>query len=110
MKRLALIPLFLTLAACAQVQTATNDAARVPAKRVAIETVFTLIPEIPKELTEAAANCAIYTATVDEVNALAGDAIAGVDTGTAQTIRSILVRPAGADCLSAAAASLGMTI
>ncbi len=100
----------LALTGCIEVQEAATDAARTPAKRAVTEAIFTRFPQIPKELTEAAASCVIDNATDDDITALAGDAITGVTEKTATRVQSILTKPATSQCLLSAATARGVIL
>lgn len=102
MKYLA-VPLLMVLGACAQVQIATDQAGRDAAKTIMPQALAVYFPQVPKELFTPFTNCVVDNADAKEVQALAGDAIVGVDEGTADTIRAILARPATQDCLRQAA-------
>jgi hypothetical protein len=104
------IPLVLALGACAQVQTATDKAGRDTAKTILPEALAVYFPQVPKELFTPFTNCIVDYADAAEVQALASDAIVGVDQGTADTIRAILARPATQDCLRQAAPAAALAI
>lgn len=104
------IPLVLLLGACAQVQTATDKAGRDAAKTILPEALAIYFPQVPKSLFVPFTNCIVDNADAAEVQALAADAVVGVDTGTADTIRAVLTRPSTQDCLRQAAPSAAATL
>ena len=104
-----LIPLVL-LSACAQIQSATDKAGRDAAKTVMPEALAVYFPQVPKELFVPFTDCVVDNAEASEVQALASDAVVGVDTGTADTIRAILARPSTQDCLRQAAPTAALAL
>ncbi len=104
------IPMVLVVSACAQVQTATDQAGRDAAKTIMPEALAVYFPQVPKALFTPFTDCVVDNADAKEVQALASDAIVGVDTGTADTIRAVLARPATQDCLRQAAPSAALAL
>ncbi len=102
MKRLIWIGV-LALGACAQVQTATDKAGRDAAKTIMPEALAVYFPQVPKQLFTPFTNCIVDNANAAEVQALAADAVVGVDAGTADTVRGILARAETQNCLRQAA-------
>jgi len=96
-----ILPVLLVLAACADIQSATDKAGRDAAKTIMPETLAVYFPQVPKAFFTPFTNCVVDLATAKEVQSLAGDAIAGVDQGTADIVTGILARPATQDCLRA---------
>jgi hypothetical protein len=109
MKRLLLCSL-LALTACADVMQATDQAARTTAKKAVNEAIITQFPQVPKNLVTPFTNCVVDNAEVAEINALAQDAVVGVDTQSGTIIKGILARPATQQCLSAAAPASALAI
>jgi hypothetical protein len=109
MRSFALLAL-VGLTACAQVQTATDKAGRDAAKTIMPEALAVYFPQVPKALFTPFTNCVVDNADASEVQALASDAIVGVDPGTADTIRGVLARPATQDCLRQAAPSAALAL
>jgi hypothetical protein len=97
------VSIALVLGACTQVQTATDKAGRDAAKTILPEALAVYFPQVPKSLFVPFTNCIVDYADAAEVQALASDAIVGVDQDTANTIRAILARPATQACLRQAA-------
>ncbi|WP_299968300.1 hypothetical protein [uncultured Roseobacter sp.] len=93
------------LSACVEVQQATDRAGRDAAKTVLPEALAIHFPQVPKALFTPFTNCVVDNANASEVQTLAADAITGVDETTADTIRTVLARPATQQCLTAAAPS-----
>ncbi|MEP2641876.1 hypothetical protein [Roseobacter sp.] len=91
-----------TLAACAEVQQATDRAGRDTAKTILPEALAVYFPQVPKALFTPFTNCVVDNADASEVQSLAADAITGVDQNTADTIRAVLTRPETQNCLRAA--------
>lgn len=109
MKKLV-VPILFVLGACTQVQTATDKAGRDAAKTIMPEALAVYFPQVPKELFTPFTNCVVDNANAKEVQALASDAIVGVDDGTADTIRAVLARPAAQECLRQAAPAAALTL
>lgn len=101
--RTLVLPLVLLLGACAQVQTATDQAGRDAAKTIMPQALAVYFPQVPKALFTPFTDCVVDNADAKEVQTLASDAIVGIDDGTADTIRAVLARPATQDCLRQAA-------
>jgi hypothetical protein len=110
MTRLSLIATALLLAGCTEVMQSANVATSNTAKRVVTQSIFTGFPDIPKQLTGPAADCVIANATIDEKNALAGDAVTGIGEATTIRVNTILSRPATNACLQQAATARGITL
>ncbi|MEM9576440.1 MAG: hypothetical protein AAF999_05455 [Pseudomonadota bacterium] len=110
MLRIFAVAALVGLSACAQVQTATDQAGRDAAKTIMPEALAVYFPQVPKALFTPFTNCVVDNASAKEVQALAGDAIVGVDAGTADTIRAVLARPATQDCLRQAAPAAGLAL
>ncbi|GFE48813.1 hypothetical protein So717_05660 [Roseobacter cerasinus] len=91
------------LSACVEIQQATDRAGRDTAKTVLPEALAVYFPQVPKALFTPFTNCVVDNADAAEVQALAADAITGVDQSTADTIRTVLARPETQNCLRAAA-------
>ena len=108
--RRIILPIMLVLGACSQVQTATDKAGRDAAKTVMPEALAVYFPQVPKELFTPFTDCVIDNADAKEVQALASDAVVGVDAGTADTIRAVLARPATQDCLRQAAPAAALAL
>lgn len=106
--KLMLLPVFLMLGACVEVQQATDTAGRNAAKTILPEALAIHFPQVPKQLFTPFTNCVVDNADASEVQSLAADAITGVDESTAAIIRTVLTRPETQQCLTAAApAALG---
>ncbi|MBW4709669.1 hypothetical protein KX928_17925 [Roseobacter sp. YSTF-M11] len=105
-----LLPALLLLAACADVQRATDTAGRNAAKSILPEALAVYFPQVPKQLFQPFTNCIVDNADASEVQSLAADAITGVDEGTAATIRAVLSRPGTQQCLTAAAPAALQTL
>ncbi|MCV3272208.1 hypothetical protein [Roseobacter sinensis] len=103
-----IIGVTLALTACVEVQQATDRAGRDTAKTILPEALALYFPQVPKALFTPFTNCVVDNADAAEVQALAADAITGVDQGTADTVRAVIARPETQNCLRAAApAALG---
>ena len=100
----------LLLGACSQIQSATDAAGRDAAKTIMPEALAVYFPQVPKQLFTPFTNCIVDNADSKEVQALAADAVVGVDAGTADTIRGVLARPATQDCLRQAAPSAALAL
>ncbi len=98
----------LVLSACASLETATDKAARDAAKTMMPEALAVYFPQVPKALFTPFTDCVVDSATGPELRILAEDAVVGVDTGTADTIRAILERPATQNCLATAAGAANL--
>lgn len=109
-KYLSILVLGLAVTGCTEVMQTANAATASTAKRVATQSIFTSFPQVPKELTGAAADCVIANATIDELNALAGDAVTGIGEATAIRVQTILTRPETSDCLLSAATARGIAL
>ena len=109
-KATGLLGLAVALSACAAVQETTDQAGRNAAKTIMPEAIAVYFPQVPKALFTPFTDCVVDNANASEVQALAGDAIVGVDAGTADTIRAVLSRDATQDCLRAAAPAAGLTL
>ena len=102
--------LALLVGGCAQVQTATDKAGRDAAKTIMPEALALYFPQVPKELFTPFTNCIVDSAEPSEVQALASDAVVGIDADTANVIRGILARPNTQNCLRAAAPAAALAI
>lgn len=89
----------LTLCSCAEVQDATDKAGRDAAKSIMPETLAVFFPQVPKALYSSFTDCVVDNARASEVQSMAGDAVVGVDSNTAETVRGILARPEAQTCL-----------
>jgi hypothetical protein len=94
-----IVPVLLLLGACSEIQSATDKAGRDAAKSVLPETLAVYFPQVPKAFFAPFTDCVVDYAMAKEVQALAADAVTGVDQGTADTVTNILARPATQDCL-----------
>ncbi|MFK7764874.1 MAG: hypothetical protein AB8B62_16545 [Roseobacter sp.] len=108
--KFVIVPAVLALGACAQIQSATDQAGRDAAKTVMPEALAVYFPQVPKQLFTPFTNCIVDSADASEVQSLAADAVVGVDGGTADTIRAILARPATQDCLRQAAPAAALAL
>lgn len=98
MKRILICGCFL-LAACSDIQNATDKAGRDAAKTIMPQTLAVYFPQVPKEFYDPFTNCVVDYALAEEVQVLAGDAVVGIDDGTAEVVRTILARPETQTCL-----------
>lgn len=90
----------LWMAGCATIEDATDQAGRDAAKTIMPETLAIYFQQVPKEVYDPFTNCVVDYARAEEVQALAADAVVGVDQGTADVVRAILARPETQTCLS----------
>lgn len=88
------------VSACSSVQTATDQAGRDAAKTIIPETLAVYFQGVPKEYYDPFTNCIVDLALAEEVQALAADAVIGVDQGTADVVRGVLARPQTQTCLT----------
>ena len=95
-----LLPFCVLLGACADIQSATDKAGRDAAKTILPETLAVYFPQVPKEFYTPFTDCIVDNALASEVQSLASDVVVGVDTGTAEVVRTILARPETQQCLS----------
>ncbi|WP_227268908.1 hypothetical protein [Roseobacter weihaiensis] len=105
-----LLPVCLVLGACTEIQSATDRAGRDAAKTIIPETLALYFPQVPKQLFTPFTNCVVDNASAAEVQALAADAVVGVDQGTADTVRAVLARPSTQDCLRQAAPQAALAL
>lgn len=98
MKKL-ILPAFLLFGACTEIQSATDKAGRDAAKSVLPETLAVYFPQVPKAFFTPFTDCVVDFALAKEVQALAADAVTGVDQGTADVVTGILARPETQNCL-----------
>lgn len=110
MQKLSLVAAVLCLSACSGIQQATDKAGRDAAKTVLPEALAVYFPQVPKQLFEPFTDCVVDNANASEVQALAADAVVGVDQGTADTVRAVLARPETQSCLSARATTMDLPI
>lgn len=106
----SLLPALLALAACTEIQTATDKAGRDAAKTIMPQALAVYFPQVPKQLFTPFTNCVVDHASASDVQSLAADAVVGVDEGTADTIRRVLGYPSTQDCLRQAAPAAALAI
>lgn len=98
------------LGACSTITQATDKAGRDAAKTILPEALAVYFPQVPKSMFEPFTDCVVDNANASEVQALAADAVVGVDQGTADTVRAVLARPEAQSCLSARAATMDLPL
>ncbi|QUJ76892.1 hypothetical protein KDD17_02195 [Sulfitobacter albidus] len=101
MIRFLLIAGLLTIAACAEVQTAADRTGRKAATSAVTEVIAINFPQVPKPLIETFTGCVIDNAAAVEVRELAKASVVGVDATTVEVVRAVLARPATQQCLRA---------
>lgn len=99
MRNIVIVSALLMAGACTDIQNATDRAGRDAAKSIMPETLAVYFPQVPKAFFEPFTNCTVDFASAAEVQALAADAVVGVDEGTADVVRGILARPETQNCL-----------
>jgi hypothetical protein len=100
--RLVLIMLTFGLAACNATNEAANDLARSGAKKAVNQVLFTKFPNVDSGNVTPYTDCVIESATALEINALARDAVLGVDADTVRVVTNITKRPETATCIARA--------
>ncbi len=96
----------ISLAACSDVQKATDDIARTGARAAVDEVLVTRFPNVDGNKVTPYTDCVINNASGREIGTLARAALTGVDEGTVSLVVDIAQRPDTAQCFLRAAAGL----
>ena len=106
----AAFALLIAVSGCAQIVQQADQSGRAAAKNVLPEALALYFPQVPKALYTPFTDCVIDNATGPEIADLAQDSLIGPDTGTYETLRGILARPATESCLTARVPGSGPTL